>query len=100
MSVVAKADETLLTRTKPQDLTDNLEWRDGRLIFNLTTWPKSRKNSIATIADNSSLPVPRAKSESAAASVRTMWTFLLPWSTVPWVLRWQNEGNTVILSKN
>jgi transmembrane sensor len=32
--VVAKADETLLTPTSAQDISDDLGWRDGRLIFN------------------------------------------------------------------
>jgi transmembrane sensor len=32
--VVAKADETLLTPTTQQDISDDLGWRDGRLIFN------------------------------------------------------------------
>ena len=32
--VVAKADEMLLTTTTLQDLSDDLSWRDGRLIFN------------------------------------------------------------------
>jgi transmembrane sensor len=35
--VVAKADETLLTPTTQQDISDDLGWRDGRLIFNQRT---------------------------------------------------------------
>ncbi|HWY60791.1 MAG TPA: FecR domain-containing protein [Rhizomicrobium sp.] len=41
--VVAKANETLLTTLNPQDLSDDLGWRDGRLIFNQVTLAEAAK---------------------------------------------------------
>jgi transmembrane sensor len=41
--VVAKADETLLTPTSQQDISDDLGWRDGRLIFNQRTLADAAK---------------------------------------------------------
>jgi transmembrane sensor len=42
--VVAKADETLLTTINPQDLSDDLGWREGRLIFNQVTLAEAAKD--------------------------------------------------------
>jgi transmembrane sensor len=41
--VVAKADETLLTKLNAQDLSDDLGWREGRLIFNQVTLAEAAK---------------------------------------------------------
>lgn len=96
---VAKADETLLTPTSPQDLSDDLGWRDGRLIFNQKTLAEAAKefnryNSRQLVVSGDARDIKIGG--SFRADNMAVFVDLISNSLG---LRAENRGNTIVLSK-
>lgn len=97
--LVAKANEILLTTLNPQDLADDLGWRDGRLIFNQVTLAEAAKDFNRY--NNQQLVVTGAAREirvggSFRADNIDVFAGLIGNSLG---LTVENRGNTIVLSK-
>ena len=97
--VVAKADEMLLTTINPQDLSDDLGWREGRLIFNQVTLAEAAKN-FNRYNSEQLVVTGEARNIRIGGSFRAdnMDVFVALIRT-PLGLNVENRGETVILSK-
>jgi transmembrane sensor len=96
---VAKADETILATKSPQDLSDDLAWREGRLIFNQETLAQAAKefnlyNSRKLVVTGDARDI-RIGGSFRADNMDTFVALVRN----SFGLRAEDQGNTVILSR-